>query len=122
MNKILHAYEGTEQEFLKEVKLKYISQAPASAHPEYLGVPNTDLDEEFSEAEIRAVLHKLNTKSAPGPDAITNKTLRNLDDTSIGKLRDFNMNVGDKATYRHNGKRRKSFLYLSLVSAYSSKT
>ena len=89
MNEILHAYKGTEQEFLKEVELKYISQAPPCAHPEYLGVPNTDHYEEFSEAEIRAGLHKLNIESAPGPDAITNKTLRNLDDTSIVKLTNF---------------------------------
>lgn len=34
-------------------------------------------------------MQKLNTRSAPGPDGITNKTLRNLDDESITKLTEF---------------------------------
>lgn len=39
INKILHAYKGTEQGFVKEVELKYICQAPTCVHPDYVGAP-----------------------------------------------------------------------------------
>lgn len=42
--KILHAYKGTEKDFLKEVALKYISKALPCAHADYVGAPNPDLD------------------------------------------------------------------------------
>lgn len=35
------------------------------------------------EAEVRAEIARLRTKSAQGPDGINNKMLRNLDDKSI---------------------------------------
>lgn len=37
INKIIHAYKGTEQDLLKEVAVKYISQAKPIAHPNYTG-------------------------------------------------------------------------------------
>lgn len=89
INKLIHAYEGTEEEFLNELQQKYLTQAPPCIYPSYNGNTNAKLDEELTEAEIRAALQKLNTKSAPGPDGITNKTLRNLDDESIAKLTEY---------------------------------
>lgn len=47
--------------------------------PLYTRERNAELDEDFNIAEVIAVLHRLNSKSAPGPNSITNKTLRNLD-------------------------------------------
>ncbi|XP_037501539.1 tubulin-specific chaperone C-like [Rhipicephalus sanguineus] len=52
----------------------------------YDGDDKEKLDEEFSEAEIRVVLSSINTRSSPGPDRVTSKTLRNLDDESITRL------------------------------------
>ncbi|XP_037567963.1 uncharacterized protein LOC119448820 [Dermacentor silvarum] len=54
--------------------------------PDYLGPARPELDEDFTVAEIRQAIFALNGKSAPGPDGITNKTLRNLDARSIGYL------------------------------------
>lgn len=54
--------------------------------PDYLGPARPELDEDFTVAEIRQAIFALNGKSAPGPDGITNKMLRNLDDRSIGYL------------------------------------
>lgn len=53
---------------------------------EYTGKPNPSLDRDFDEAEIWAALQKLNSKSAPGPDGVTNKALRNLDKETISEL------------------------------------
>lgn len=89
INRLIQRYQGTEQDFLNEIKKTYISQALPVTHPDYTGLANDDLDNEIGEAEVRAVLQKLNTRSAPGPDGITNKTLRNLDDESITKLTEF---------------------------------
>ncbi|XP_037518363.1 uncharacterized protein LOC119395147 [Rhipicephalus sanguineus] len=54
--------------------------------PEYLGPARPELDEDFTVAEVRQAIFALNSKSAPGPDGITNKMLRNLDDRSIEYL------------------------------------
>ncbi|XP_037505752.1 uncharacterized protein LOC119382092 [Rhipicephalus sanguineus] len=89
VNRIIHAYKGSEQDILREITERYISSAQSDTHPDYGGAVNEDLDRPIGESEIRAVLQKLNTKSAPGPDGITNKTLRNLDDKSITKLTEY---------------------------------
>lgn len=62
---------------------KYIPSGPAKPHGPYTGSSNSALDEDFSVAEVHAALRKLNSRSAPGPDGVTNKALRNLDDPSV---------------------------------------
>lgn len=88
LNKLLHDYKGTHADFLDDVRSRYFQSRSPLAHSAYAweGEGNAELDEDFSVAEVRAVLHRLNTKSAPGPDGITNKALRNLDDESIEQL------------------------------------
>ncbi|XP_037557528.1 uncharacterized protein LOC119434450 [Dermacentor silvarum] len=54
--------------------------------PDYLGPARPELDEDFTVAEIRQAIFALDGKSAPGPDGITNKMLRNHDDRSLGYL------------------------------------
>ncbi|XP_037567446.1 uncharacterized protein LOC119447964 [Dermacentor silvarum] len=68
---------------------KYLPQKFTVQQLDYRGEPNPTLDEPFSMVEIRTALHGLNGKSAPGPDRITNKSFRNLDDMSIDKLTEF---------------------------------
>lgn len=63
-----------------------LSQSSTSVPHRYEGVPSPELDAPFSEAEIREVLHSLNGRSAPGPDGVTNRLLRNLDDKAIQAL------------------------------------
>lgn len=89
INRIIDAYKGSEQDILQELTERYVSSARSEMHPDYRGAVNEDLDSPISESEIRAVLQKLNTKSAPGPDGITNKTLKNLDNKSITKLANY---------------------------------
>lgn len=57
-------------------------------YPDFSGLEDAELDSPFNTAEIRAVLFDLNGKSAPGPDGITNRLLKNLDDRSIELLTD----------------------------------
>ncbi|KAM7315603.1 hypothetical protein ISCGN_005386 [Ixodes scapularis] len=49
----------------------------------------TNMDREIAEAEVRSAISKLKHNSAPGPDGITNRTLRNLDDSSITDITDY---------------------------------
>lgn len=54
--------------------------------PSIRGEDAPKLDDPFSEADIREVLYNLNGRSAPGPDGLTNRVLRNLDDRSISTI------------------------------------
>ncbi|KAG0435541.1 hypothetical protein HPB47_018423 [Ixodes persulcatus] len=67
----------------------YIPSGSARPHGPYTGSSNSALDEDFSVAEVHAALRKLNSRSAPGPDCVTNKTLRNLDDPSVEQLTEY---------------------------------
>lgn len=78
-----------EERVAKILCQKYLPLGPSVTHGSYAGRPNASVDEDFSSEEIRAALHALNGRSAPGPDKVTNKTLRNLDDDSVDKLTDF---------------------------------
>lgn len=60
---------------------------PETTH--YTGSPNDLLDKTIREAKVRAELQRLNTSSAPGPDGVHNKALRNLDSPSITALTDY---------------------------------
>ncbi|XP_049523946.1 uncharacterized protein LOC125945731 [Dermacentor silvarum] len=68
---------------------KYIPSGPAKPQGPYTGSSNSALDEDFSVAEVHAALRKLNSRSAPGPDGVTNKALRNLDDPSVEQLTEY---------------------------------
>lgn len=90
--KILHQAKRTAppEDVTKTLVQKYLPlpTGPSTPHPEYLGTDNTQLDADFSVEEVRRALHELNGRSAPGPDGITNKLLRNLDDPSVTYLTD----------------------------------
>ncbi|XP_037518367.1 uncharacterized protein LOC119395152 [Rhipicephalus sanguineus] len=86
IRRLVRDFGCTPDEFLEAVRERYFRTGERLQHAMYDGDDNEKLDAEFSEAEIRAVLSSLNTRSAPGPDRVTNKTLRNLDDESITRL------------------------------------
>lgn len=79
--------EGTSESVLlptlanKYLQLDQNSNSRSSLR--YGGIPAPELDAPFLEAEIREVLHNLNSRSAPGPDRVSNRLLRNLDDKAI---------------------------------------
>ncbi|KAM7296697.1 uncharacterized protein ISCGN_021854 [Ixodes scapularis] len=83
---LVRDFQGTPDDFLEAVRERYFRAGEMVQHPAYDGAENEKLDASFSEAEIRAVLSGLTTRSAPGPDRVTNMTLRNLDDESVMRL------------------------------------
>lgn len=89
MTRIKHKYKGNMKAMGEDIVQTYLDRPPSINHKEYGGSPNEDLDRDFSEQEIRAVLQNLKTKSSPGPDRISNKILRNLDDQAIKHLTDY---------------------------------
>ncbi|XP_075741667.1 uncharacterized protein LOC142791818 [Rhipicephalus microplus] len=94
---LAHAlHEATKEqgvdELVTRLVCKYLPvkrQDEDGVFPEYGGPPLPELDKDFSEAEIRRVIQMLNRKSAPGPDGITDRNLRNFDDASIERLTGF---------------------------------
>lgn len=55
---------------------KYAPETPKEMRPDYTGQDNQGLDRDLCEWEVRAAMQKLNTKSAAGPDRITNKDIK----------------------------------------------
>ncbi|XP_075533952.1 leucine-rich repeat-containing G protein-coupled receptor 1 [Dermacentor variabilis] len=86
MAKLRHKYKDDPEAFAEEIVRTHLPRPEGRSHPEYRGAPNEKLDADFSVQEIRTVLQLLKTNSAPGPDRITNKILRNLNDDAIEKL------------------------------------
>ncbi|KAG0422985.1 hypothetical protein HPB47_001219 [Ixodes persulcatus] len=74
----------------------YIADTDSTPLLEYDGAPNEELDAPITEAEVRAEILGLKTKSAPGPDEITNKILRNLDNDSISALTEYMQDIWTK--------------------------
>lgn len=84
----LHAAIRTlgEHETGRRINARYLPSTPKEQHDDYKGADNLLLDRDIEEWEVRAVLQTLNCKSAAGPDRITNKALRNLNDGAITAL------------------------------------
>ncbi|XP_077531669.1 uncharacterized protein LOC144144172 [Haemaphysalis longicornis] len=78
--------EHGEDETKRRINNKYLPTAPTEAHPEYQGEQNEWLDRDIEVWEVRATLQDLNTKSAAGPDRVTNRALKNLNETAIENL------------------------------------
>ncbi|KAG0436628.1 hypothetical protein HPB47_017853 [Ixodes persulcatus] len=83
MSEILRRNEGTEDDLVEEILKRYIEDSPLRAPTEYDGERSAALDVPITEAEVREVLLRLKTKSAPGPDWVTNNMLRNLGDGAV---------------------------------------
>lgn len=78
-----------DDEVCKRLNDKYLPAMPPSSLPSYTGDSNPKLDTDIEEWEVRAVLQKINSKSAAGPDSVSNKALRNLSDGAITALTKF---------------------------------
>ncbi|XP_070386411.1 uncharacterized protein [Dermacentor albipictus] len=89
MTKLRHKYKGNIREMGDEIVKLNLERPPAVEHRNYSSSPNEDLDRDFSQQEIKAVLQTIKTKSAPGPDKVTNKMLRNLDDQVMSRMTDY---------------------------------
>lgn len=91
LKRLVHQHPGSDEDLLIELADKYINQAhqPATPLPPYEGKPNPTLDADITEAEVYAAILKLRTTSAPGPDGVSNKTIRNLDARSVTALTEY---------------------------------
>lgn len=56
---------------------------------EYRGAPNADLDNPINLVELNQAIQALTRKTTPNADKITNRVIRNLDDSSIQALTNF---------------------------------
>ncbi|KAG0415320.1 hypothetical protein HPB47_007506 [Ixodes persulcatus] len=86
MECILNSFKGDGKELVQAAQNKYIGRAPPTPPMEYTGQPNPTLDEEFRPFEVMAAIRELKTRTAPGPDEVSNKLLRHLDDREIDRL------------------------------------
>lgn len=88
MAQVMHEAEKSlgKEELIKKLKTKYMPQTETEKHPGYAGAPNEKLDREITTRELTQAIRELNSRSAAGPDGISNKALRNLDDSSIEVL------------------------------------
>lgn len=86
LTSIVHNFPGTNEELIDKLSFLYIPTGANYPLPPYKGPKNVDLDADITEAEVRGALLRLRPGSAPGPDGVTNKMLRNLDDNSISTL------------------------------------
>lgn len=76
---------GTEK-LAKLLNEQYLPATPNTDHPHYRGTANPELDKDIEEWEVRRAAQELNCRSAAGPDAISNKILRNMNETAIKAL------------------------------------
>ncbi|XP_077534634.1 uncharacterized protein LOC144146565 [Haemaphysalis longicornis] len=91
LTRIMHAAvtECGEYEVRRRLDAKYLLATPTVHHPDYQGVANSNLDRDIEVWEVRSALHDLNTRSAAGPDRVTNKVLKNLGESAIANLTDY---------------------------------
>ncbi|KAG0436140.1 hypothetical protein HPB47_018122 [Ixodes persulcatus] len=87
ISRVLHEARQSETKdaILDALTNKYLPMGTSSQadYPSYKGHPFLELNEPFTVNEVREVLQNLNGRSAPGPDGISNRELRNLEDGSI---------------------------------------
>lgn len=83
---ILQKFPGSNQQLLDRLCSLYVSTGETTPLESYRGSPNASLDAPITESEVRTALVLLRPGSAPGSDGVTNKMLRNLDDSSITAL------------------------------------
>lgn len=91
LSKVIHRHKqegGTEESLLNAIADRYLPIGPTQEedYPQIECATVEELDAPFTESEIRAVIYNLNSRSAPGPDKVSNRLLRNLDDKAVELL------------------------------------
>lgn len=105
LGRLVHEHRGPDTEILREIKDRYIGTKPEIQLDVYTGIGNSNVDRPITTFEVRPAIHALRTKAAPGPDGVTNKMIRNLDDVSIEARTKYMNPVERLAAYHDNGKR-----------------
>lgn len=89
LSKLVHCATqcSTAEELVEGLAKRYLplksGQPRIPQRKIYDGAPNSELDADYTESEVRFAIHELNSNSAAGPDGVTNRALRNLEDNSV---------------------------------------
>ncbi|KAG0413670.1 hypothetical protein HPB47_009191 [Ixodes persulcatus] len=86
MCEIICWHEGAEDDFVKDIRKRYIGDNLPRQPTEYNGAENDALNAGITEVEVFESLRGLKTKSAPGSDGVTNQMLRHLSDEAIAGI------------------------------------
>ncbi|KAH7977480.1 hypothetical protein HPB49_001875 [Dermacentor silvarum] len=89
VTRLIHAHIDNADALLDTLRDTYTSPGIPTPLSSYTGQPNPELDTAITEAEVRAALLTLRTKSAPGADQVSNTALRILDDRSIARITEY---------------------------------
>ncbi|XP_077548775.1 uncharacterized protein LOC144162169 [Haemaphysalis longicornis] len=112
LGKIIHkaiAKDG-EDEVKRKLDAKYLPVSPKEKHPEYQGTENAEIDRDIEEWEVRNVMQDLNRRSAAGPDRVSNKALRNLNDATVAALTEYFNKCWRAGKLPHRWKEAKTIL------------
>ncbi|XP_065283174.1 uncharacterized protein [Dermacentor albipictus] len=81
--------EHGEDEVKWRLDAEYLPTTPTERHPDYQGNESETLDQDHRTWEVRVALQDLNGRSAAGPDRVTNRALKNLNEASTETLTNF---------------------------------
>lgn len=91
---------------INQIKDRYIGETNTETLPDYSGENNEELDQPITLREVQAALNRLSGKTAAGPDGVTNKMLRNLDDHSLQQLTAFFQKCWERGRYPGSGRQQ----------------
>ncbi|XP_077553677.1 uncharacterized protein LOC144168602 [Haemaphysalis longicornis] len=112
MAQVMHEAKKSlgKEELIQKLKTKYMPQAETEKHPGYAGAPNEKLDREITTPEVTQAIRQLNSRSAAGPDGVSNKALRNLDDSSIEALTKYYNKCWQSVSRLNMGERSNKYI------------
>lgn len=84
LHKVFREYR--EDEVKRRLDTKYQPSTTTEPHPDYQSNENETLGRDIETWEVRVALQDLNSRSAAGPNRVTNKALKNLNDATIESL------------------------------------
>ncbi|KAL1467693.1 hypothetical protein MTO96_042001 [Rhipicephalus appendiculatus] len=100
----------TDTQITDELAARYLCTEPSSPS-DYPPAPDATeedpLESPFTCAEVKVVLSELNCRSAPGPDGIKNKLLKNFAEEDIELLTEYINKIWETVV---DGERRRAFL------------
>lgn len=88
--RLIHAFEGTDDELLDQVRRKCFGDFyPPASQAAYRGRANDTLDRPITVDEVYAAIRSSNRNTAAGADGITYSLIRNLNDSAVQEITAF---------------------------------
>ncbi|XP_072144467.1 uncharacterized protein [Dermacentor andersoni] len=95
--RLIHQFEGTDEELLDKVRVKCFGDTnPAAYTGDYRGRENPSLDRPITREEVYAAIRSTTRNTATGADKINNALIRNLSDELVAELTDFLKSTGQR--------------------------